>query len=282
MKALLESMSRLFLESDANVEYQSKKGESDSEAAKFTVRPKDNKSNESQIREPAPLNLSRFRNSRVRTEVLRDLSPSGSPRKSRNIQPMSRATDRSVPTVASSVAEIVHQPVSPSKAKNIGVHIGFQLNMIVVTLKRVVDEINADSQRIFLRKIRCRANRINCIEKLRFLLERKRTNIKFHAFVDLVQFSDDNGVREESISGDETCSPVARRFIPTVLPLGQTHPLTTREPYVHVTGYRLNRFAAVGRITGVLLSIIRIQKISFINELIRLQFDKLYFIRSLS
>jgi len=259
------------------LEYQTKRGEED-----FNPKQAEKANSSSQSEEPLGLNFSRFRNSKVRTEVLRDLSSSVSPRKSRKEIPGRQIAQTSPRRIGLSDSSMVNHPFSPSKATNIGVHIGFQLNMIVVTLKRVVDEINADSERIFLLKIRRRANRIKCAEKLDSLLKRKRLNATFHAFATLVNYSDSVDGVEEPVDDEDQVSPRSRRSMPIVLPLGATHPLATMPPYVHVTGSRLHTFAAVGRITGVLLSIIRIQKISFVNELIRLRFDKLYFIRSLS
>ena len=263
-----------------NIEYQNKREERGPEVDETNSKSGNRSSGPTDSRETASLNLSRFRNSRVRTEVLRDLSHSASPRKNELRNSVRGIPVASPPLVESAGAGPAQNPVSPSKAKNVGVHIGFQLNMIVVTLKRVIDEMNADSKREFLHILRRKSSRVKSIEKLRALLERKRTNVKFHAFAALVNFSNVSGEVAVSVSDDD--SPTQKLLIPTVLPLGVTHPLTTMQPYIHVTGNRLNRFAAVGRITGVLLSIIRIQKISFFNELIRLRFDKLYFIRTLS
>jgi hypothetical protein len=234
------------------------------------------------VDEYTPLSLTQFRNSRVRHEVLRDLSPLRSPtRRNRSgqsgherpsIRVMTSVTGPSSPTS-------VGNPVSPSKAKNVGVHIGFQLNMIVATLKRVIEENNADSQRIFMRNLKRRADRIRCVETFVSLLQRKKTNILFHGLNDL-----ENVAAFESVENSENSSnnDSPKRPVPMVLPLGTTHPLAKIPPHVYDMGSGLNRFAAVGRITGVLLSIIRIQKIAFMNEIIRLRFDKLYFIRALS
>jgi hypothetical protein len=236
-------------------------------------------SNSKQAEEFTPLSLTQFRNSRVRNEVLKDLSPTRSPTHRSHVRNEKLSARMQTGVSGPSSPLSVMNPVSPSKAKSVGVHIGFQLNMIVVTLKRVIEENNADSQRIFMRSLKRRADRIRFVETMVALLQRKKTNVMFHAISDLEYLTTLQDVDQTENSSNNN-SP--KRPIPMVLPLGVTHPLAKIPPHVYDLGSGLNRFAAVGRITGVLLSIIRIQKIAFINEIIRLRFDKLYFIRALS
>ena len=260
-------------------EYQTKQGDLSVDDGKDFNIHSSGSIKSKKIDEYTPLSLTQFRNSRVRHEVLRDLSPSRSPNR-RNQSGHERPSTRVMTGVTGpSSPTSVGNPVSPSKAKNVGVHIGFQLNMIVVTLKRVIDENNADSQRIFMRNLKQRADRIRFVETMVSLLQRKKTNILFHALIDLENVA---AFESEEKSENSSNNDSPKRPVPMVLPLGTTHPLAKIPPHVYDLGSGLNRFAAVGRITGVLLSIIRIQKIAFMNEIIRLRFDKLYFIRALS
>jgi hypothetical protein len=155
------------------------------------------------------------------------------------------------------------------------------MNMIVITMKRVVDETNEEYKREFMRRLRIVAARVRSVEGFVGFTQRKQANSKFHAFstlLDLLSRSYEE-IEVEEAESDEESPP---RYQPIVCPLGASHPIPKIPPHVYDIGSGLNKFAAVGRISGVLLSIIRIQKISFFNSLIRMRFDKLYFIRHLS
>jgi len=166
-----------------------------------------------------------------------------------------------------------------TKSKAVGVHIGFQLNMIVTILKKAVDEGNANSKRIFLCTLHSLNSKSKSILRLVEFTQRKTMNLKFHATADLVEYyvisieSESANLQEESIP-----SPT-KRIVPCILPLGVTNTLTRISPHVYDVGPGINRYAAVGRITGVMLSIIRIQKLTFFNKLAKQNFSKLSFLQ---
>jgi len=231
------------------------------------------------VRVPVESQPSRTKNNIVKRQVLSELTGVDSPRRIRTHRPQSP----SKPSVF--VAEIrANQPSSPmspkTKSKAVGVHIGFQLNIIMTILKRAVDEHHGLSQRIFLRTLRSKNNRLKSINKLTDFIGKKIMNSRYHAMHDIVEYA-----FTSSVSGDQTSiiaqdidSPT-KRIVPTILPLGETHPLFKIPPHVYDIGHSLNKFASVGRITGVLLSIIRIQKLAFLNELKKQNLSKLYFLQ---
>jgi hypothetical protein len=227
---------------------------------------------------PVVTEQNRTRNHIVKQQVMHDLTGFNSPKKTR--KHIAQSPTKHSAIVAEMRAGQPASPMSPkTKSKHVGVHIGFQLNMIVTILRRVVDEHHELSRRIFLRTLRTHNNSIKSVERFVEFIKRKNINALFHSMLDLVEYSMLSTREGSHWTGDERPASPEIRIVPTILPIGDTHPLLKVPLHVYDLGNHMNRYASIGRLTGVLLSIIRIQKLAVLNKLIKGNLSKLYLLQ---
>lgn len=220
------------------------------------------------LNHPALAVNSRSRNTNVKREVLHDLIGPGSPIRLRKttdslLSPLSKKISKgdSLPTTPVGGA-------SPSRIKTIGVHIGFQLNVFVSVLLKTLADHDRLSKKEFLWRLSCMNDKSKSIERLSRLLQTKLTNHKFHAFYSFKVREVPELPRSE-IDDDSKSDTPQRCIFPNVFLPGQSsahwdhkHPGTSR-------------WVAMGKIVGVMLSVVRYEKMRSLNEFRRLKFRNL-------
>lgn len=209
----------------------------------------------------------RSRNSCIRKEVLSDLTDIGVVLRKSNFlnvgsPPRLDKIYRGESRPASPVSP--YTPTSPRSMKKKSVMLGFRLNSITLVLKRALEKSNAVNCRDFLHRLRKINNRLTALRILADLLTRKLLNKKFHTFSILV-----TDVNTKATTLQEVVN------IPSVLPLGAVHPLAKLPPYLHYKGSQQHKYAALGKIVGVMMSISRIYKSVFFNRLKKKKLSKL-------
>jgi hypothetical protein len=144
-------------------------------------------------------------------------------------------------------------PLSPSSVKKYGVYMGFTMSILLRNLSRISEEFELSCKSHFLRRLQHISNGQRAVTSFRALLERKRLNVIFHTFQRMKpQVRESPRITEGHRSIFPLAEPSELINIPLILSLDRQH---------------LGRFAGLGKLVGVLLSVIRFLKLEAVQRL---------------
>jgi hypothetical protein len=156
--------------------------------------------------------------------------------------------------------------------KTLGVHIGFQLNILMSVLGKAVVRNDNYSKECFMWKLYNITSKTKSVHSLVVLLQRKLTHSKFHSVAVWADFLDGKGTQVD-IGSDGLES--AKCMLSTVLPV-QSHAgsygLANFPPSTTIGCSKKSPWIGLGKIVGVLMSIIRYERMFSLNQLRQYKF----------
>jgi hypothetical protein len=156
--------------------------------------------------------------------------------------------------------------------KTLGVHIGFQLNILMSVLGKAVVRNDNYSKECFMWNLYNITSKTKSVHSLVVLLQRKLTHSRFHTVAVWADFLDGKGTQLDiGLEGLESAKCLLNSVLPVQSHCG-SYGVTYSSPSTTSGGSRRSPWIGLGKIVGVLMSIIRYEKMLSLNQLRQYKF----------